>query len=202
MKQAVRKPYAIGVKRREQILEAALELFSVQGYRGAPMADIAAKVGLTLAGVLHYFKSKEELLAAVLERRDDLDQPWFENKWAETGSFRRAVHELVARSMSSPHVLQLFVTLSAESTDPTHPSHHYFQERYRTSRELFARTLDQAKERGEVNANVSGPILIAVLDGLQVQWLLEPGFDFLGELDRYLDSITPMEEASASAQLG
>jgi len=28
-----------------------------------------------------------------------------------------------------------------------------------------------------------------VLDGLQVQWLLDPEFDMLGELDRYLDTI-------------
>jgi AcrR family transcriptional regulator len=189
MKQAVRKPYAVGVKRREQILEAALELFSVQGYRGAPMSDIAAKVGLTLAGVLHYFPSKEALLAAVLQLRDDRLTPWFESKWAETGSFCQAVHELMFRSMSSPHELQLFVTLSAESTDPGHPSHAYFQERYRTSRKIFSRALAQAIEQGEIDPRASGPLLIAVLDGLQVQWLLEPTFDLLGELDRYLESI-------------
>jgi len=191
VKQAVRKRYAVGVARRQQILEAALELFSVQGYRGAPMADVAAKVGLTLAGVLHYFPSKEELLAAVLEYRDDADTPWFEEKWHETNSFRRSVHDLVARSMESPQVMRLFVTLSAESTDPEHPAHGYFKERYRKSRQLFSAVFAEAKERGEVVPDASGPMLIAVLDGLQVQWLLEPDFDLLGELDRYIDSITP-----------
>ena len=96
-KQSVRKPYAVGVKRRKQILQAALEVFSVQGYRGAPMTDIADKVGLTLAGVLHYFPSKEELLAAVLERRDRGLTPWFLQKWEETGSFSQSVHELMVR---------------------------------------------------------------------------------------------------------
>lgn len=189
MKQTVRKPYAVGIKRRQEILEAALELFSVQGYRGAPMADIAAKVGLTLAGVLHYFSSKEELLAAVLQRRDEGITPWFEKTWAETGSLCQSIHELMVRSMSSPHELKLFVTLSAEATDPNHPSHAYFQERYRTSRKRFNRALAKAIEQGEIDPNTSGPILIAVLDGLQVQWLLEPSFDLLAELDRYLDSI-------------
>jgi AcrR family transcriptional regulator len=190
------RPYGVGVKRREEILEAALELFSVHGYRGAPIAEVAARVGLTLAGVLHYFSSKEELLAAVLKRRDDLDAPWFEEKWAETGSLRGATLQLMSRNMHEPHVLRLFVTLSAESTDPTHPSHEYFQARYQRSRRIFTRTLEEAKARGEVVASVSPPILIAVLDGLQVQWLLEPSFDLLGEIDRYFDSIGPVEEMS------
>jgi AcrR family transcriptional regulator len=189
-KSKVRKPYAVGVKRREEILQAALEVFSVQGYRGAPMADIADKVGLTLAGVLHYYPSKEELLAAVLRRRDLGLTPPFQEKWEESGSFRDSVHELMARSVSSPHELKLFVTMSAEATDPEHPAHTYFKERYRATRSHFAEILAQAKERGEVAPAASGPALMAVLDGLQLQWLLEPGFDILGELDRHIESIT------------
>ncbi|HEX3795940.1 MAG TPA: TetR/AcrR family transcriptional regulator [Acidimicrobiales bacterium] len=189
MKPAVRKPYAVGIKRREEILEAALEIFSVQGYRGAALADIAARVGLTLAGVLHYFSSKEEILATVLQRRDEGLTPWFVDTWAETGSFSSAVHELMVHSMQSPHVLRLFVTMSAESTDPSHPSHEYFQQRYRSSREHFGEVLRQAKELGQVQPAVSGPVLMAVLDGLQLQWLLDPTFDLLGELDGYLQTI-------------
>jgi AcrR family transcriptional regulator len=189
-KPAARKQYAVGVKRREEILQAALEVFSVQGYRGAPMADIADKVGLTLAGVLHYYSSKEKLLAAVLMRRDHGLTPPFQQKWDETGSFCQSVHELIARSVSSPHELRLFVTMSAEATDPDHPAHTYFKERYRLSRLHFTEILDQAKERGEIDPIASGPVLMAVLDGLQIQWLLEPTFDILSELDRYLESIT------------
>jgi AcrR family transcriptional regulator len=190
VKQSVRKPYAVGVRRREEILQAALEVFSVHGYRGAPMADIAAKVGLTLAGVLHYYSSKEELLAAVLRRRDQGLTPWFLQKWEETGSFSQSVHELMVHIMSSPHELQLFVTMSAEAADPEHPSHAYFQERYRTSRKHFTSVLALAQHTGEIDPYASGPALIAVLDGLQVQWLLEPSFDILGELDRHIASIS------------
>ncbi|HEY1826388.1 MAG TPA: TetR/AcrR family transcriptional regulator [Acidimicrobiales bacterium] len=188
-KPAVRKQYAVGVKRREEILQAALEVFSVQGYRGAPMADVAAKVGLTLAGVLHYYSSKEELLAAVLRRRDQGLTPWFEKTWKETGSFSQSVRELMVHNMSAPVELQLFVTMSAEATDPSHPSHTYFLERYRRSRRHFTEVLEEAKERGEIDPDASGPALVAVLDGLQMQWLLERSFDLLGELDRHLASI-------------
>src|ERR1700761_1310367 len=100
-KQSVRKPYAVGIKRREEILDAAQQLFSVQGFRGAALADIAAEVGLTLAGLLHYFTSKEDLLSAVLKRRDDSFAPPFEHTLEETGSFCRAVHEVMAQSVAS-----------------------------------------------------------------------------------------------------
>ncbi|MFD9940665.1 TetR/AcrR family transcriptional regulator [Nonomuraea sp. NPDC059023] len=185
-----KRRYAVGVARREQILEAAREVFSVRGYRGGSMRDVAARVGLSLAGVLHYFPSKEDLLAEVLQQRDDIDIPWFEEKWAELGSFRLAVRELQVRNMGRAGVMRLFVTLSAEAADAQHPAHDFFAKRYRTSRELFSATLAKARERGEVVEGASGPLLIAVLDGLQVQWLLEPDFDLLTALDAYLDSIT------------
>jgi len=184
-----KKQYAVGVARRQQILETARDLFGLQGYRGASMRDIATKVGLTLPGVLHYFPSKEALLEAVLQHRDETDTPWFEQTWAATGSFRAAVHDLVRRNMAAPGMTRLFATLSAEATDPDHPAHEFFRARYRESRALFTRTLALAQARGEITAQASGPLLIAVLDGLQVQWLLDPGFDMLGELDRYLDTI-------------
>jgi AcrR family transcriptional regulator len=196
VKQAVRRPYAVGIKRREEILEASLDLFSVQGYRGTPIADIAAKVGLSVAGLLHYFSSKEVLLAAVLTRRDNSLGPWFDGKWRETGSFCAAVHELMYRSVSSPQELRLFVTLSAESTDPAHPSHTFFQERYRDSRQHFTEVMAVAKKQGEIIPEASGPLLMAILDGLQIQWLLDPSFDILAELDQHLESIKVVSEGS------
>ncbi|WP_157251291.1 TetR/AcrR family transcriptional regulator [Nonomuraea typhae] len=185
-----RRPYAVGIARRTQILQAARDLFSVRGYRGASMRDVAAEVGLTLAGVLHYFPSKEDLLAEVLQQRTDVDVPWFEAKWEEVGSFRLAVRELMVRNMAEPGVMRLFTTLSAEATDPGHPAHDFFVKRYRTSRQLFSATLAKARATGEITRPVGGPVLIAVLDGLQIQWLIENDFDLLGALDAYLDSIT------------
>jgi AcrR family transcriptional regulator len=196
------KPYAAGIERRRQIIECAHELFSVQGYRGASLRDIATKAGLTLPGLLHHFPSKQALLAAVLEHRDQVDIPWFEAKWEETGSFSDAVLELVSRSLCSPEVIQLFTTLSAEATDPAHPAHKYFQERYRRSRELFSDALRRAAERGEIRSGASGPLLIAILDGLQIQWLIEPDFDFLGELKAYLDDLAPPSKLQSKRRSG
>ena len=50
------------------ILDAALEVFSAYGYRGATVDQIATKCGLSKANLLYYFRRKEDIYIAVLER--------------------------------------------------------------------------------------------------------------------------------------
>jgi TetR/AcrR family transcriptional regulator len=50
------------------ILDAALEVFSAYGYRGATVDQIADKCGLSKPNLLYYFKRKEDIYTAVLER--------------------------------------------------------------------------------------------------------------------------------------
>jgi AcrR family transcriptional regulator len=54
--------------RREQIAEAALGLVAAQGVRHLSIAAVARRVGLVPSGIYRHFKSKDELLAAVLDR--------------------------------------------------------------------------------------------------------------------------------------
>ena len=60
-------------ERRAEIVRAALEVIAERGYRGASLAAVAEKVGLTQQGLLHHFPTKEALLVAVLEERDQWD---------------------------------------------------------------------------------------------------------------------------------
>ena len=54
--------------RREQIAEAALSLVANQGLRRLSIAAVARRVGLVPSGIYRHFKSKDEILAAVLDR--------------------------------------------------------------------------------------------------------------------------------------
>ena len=62
--------YAKGIAKREEILDTALEVIARSGYARASVRELADAVGLSQAGLLHYFASKEELYAAILLRRD------------------------------------------------------------------------------------------------------------------------------------
>lgn len=58
-----------GVERRESILRAAADVFGRQGYHGASVRRIAAAAGVNEALIYYYFRNKEALLDAVIERR-------------------------------------------------------------------------------------------------------------------------------------
>jgi ubiquinone biosynthesis protein COQ9 len=61
-----RGPYAKTEEKRRVILDAALEVFAKSGYRSGSIRDIADRVGMSEAGLLHHFPNKSALLAAVL----------------------------------------------------------------------------------------------------------------------------------------
>ncbi len=61
-------PTRIQKKNRAVILEAALEVFSAQGFRGATVDEIAKTAGLSKPNLLYYFPSKEAMYAALLSR--------------------------------------------------------------------------------------------------------------------------------------
>src|SRR3954470_5789796 len=71
---SVRGPYAKGVAKREQILDVAIEVFARNGYDKTSFREIARETGLSQAGLLHHFNSKQDLLVEVLRRRDRRDQ--------------------------------------------------------------------------------------------------------------------------------
>ncbi len=49
-------------EKRDQILEAALELLAAQGFRGTSTAEIARHAGVATGTLFHHFKTKEELI--------------------------------------------------------------------------------------------------------------------------------------------
>ena len=159
-------------QRRAEILAAALEVFAERGYRGASLAAVAEKVGLTQQGLLHYYPSKDALLIEVLRRRDEIDSGVFSP--AHTFS---QIEQLVALNAARPGLVQSFTVLSAESVTEGHPANPFFVERYARVRALIAEAI--RTELGDdlpasLTPEQASSLLIAVMDGLQLQWLLHP----------------------------
>lgn len=72
-----RGTYAKGRAARELILQTALELIGRRGYTATSLRDIADEASMTQAGLLHHFDTKENLLAEVLRKRDEVDRQHF-----------------------------------------------------------------------------------------------------------------------------
>jgi AcrR family transcriptional regulator len=166
-----RGTYPKGRARREEILDVALDLFSEQGYRSSSIREIARRVGLTQPGIMHHFSSKEELLMEVLARRDAIDEKTLR---FEGDDLFDLVARLIARNADRPGLVRLFTVLSAEATDPEHPAHRYFAQRYTHMIDMMTESLRETGAnlpRG-TDPDIIARLLIALMDGLQVQWLL------------------------------
>ncbi|WP_460065153.1 TetR/AcrR family transcriptional regulator [Streptomyces sp. YKOK-I1] len=159
-------------ERRAEIVRAALEVIAERGYRGASLAAVAERVGLTQQGLLHHFPTKEALLVAVLKERDQWDAvpdtPWRVD----------LLTSLVDYNAMRPGIIQTFSALLGESVTEGHPAREYFTERYTGVRQTMAQALRaQYGDRlpNGLTPERTAPLLVAVMDGLQYQWLLDPG---------------------------
>ncbi|MFF7474151.1 TetR family transcriptional regulator [Streptomyces sp. NPDC008092] len=178
---AAPRNYPKGERRRAQIIEAAFTAFGQVGYRNASMVQLAAACGVSRAGLLHHFPTKESLLEAVLEARDRQDGEHFLDSGAlsQDGlAYFAAMIRLVAHNQANPLIVSLFAVLSSEATAADHPARPYFTARYERTRREMQSAVDDLARRGllrpHVDASHLAADLVAYIDGLQVQWLLSP----------------------------
>jgi len=169
--------YAKGRATREQILDEAMALFGEVGYRSASLREIAARCGITHPGLLHHFANKEALLGAVLEHRDALDAERFPNARGSGTDRLRTLVDVVEHNSHVPGIVELFASLSTEAVPPDHPAHGYFVRRYAQTRAALTSALEVTRAQGALRDGVdpalAAVVIIAVMDGLQVQWLLD-----------------------------
>ncbi|WSV72704.1 TetR/AcrR family transcriptional regulator [Streptomyces sp. NBC_01012] len=156
----------------------AMETFAARGYGKASLAEIADRAGLTQAGVLHYFHSKANLLTEVLDLRDATDIADLGPDRPRGLTFLRHLVDTVRHNAEREGIVRLYAVLSAESVTDDHPAQAYFRNRYAGLREFVAEALTEACALGEVRQDLdvigAANAIVAVMDGLQVQWLLDP----------------------------
>ncbi|MFB7214046.1 TetR/AcrR family transcriptional regulator [Streptomyces sp. NPDC056255] len=188
-----RGPYAKTSAKRQKIIEAALAAYAEAGSRKVSVRDIAQRVGMTDAGVLHHFGSREALLTAVLKARDAAASAALGESHADL----RAGLDIVTHNASTPGLVKLFVDVAAAAAEPEHPAHGFFQDRYTNGRQNIAALLARHATTPEpeptpvpttpVTPEWAARILLAATDGLQFQWLLEPDTDMAADLTTLYD---------------
>lgn len=182
-----------GEKRREELLDAALQVFSLEGYSGASMAHVASIVGISVAGLLHHFPSKISLLMGVLERRDEVNQKIADEVRSEKSlsGLLGSLRAINRSNATAPGVVRAFTILNAESMVEGHPAWQWFQDRYEGIYGRLFSQFDDLVQMGEVRADVDLPGLVqeilAMMDGLQIQWLRFPDkLDLVERFDSYI----------------
>ncbi|MDI2129026.1 TetR/AcrR family transcriptional regulator [Yinghuangia seranimata] len=179
-----RRSYAKGRAKQREIIEQAMALFGEAGYRGTSMRELAARCGMSHPGLIHHFPSKEALLLAVLEARDEEDaRHLLADDAVGVERLRRTV-DVVERNAGRRVIVEMFTALAAEATSPDHPAHAYFRDRYHRTVGTAATDYEHARTADALAPGIepasAARQLIALMDGLQVQWLYDPATDMAG----------------------
>jgi len=196
--------YRKGVAKREAILDAALPVFGTVGFHGASLREIARQCGVSHQSLMHYFATKDELLMAVLRRRDERLRQHFD----DVGGMRLAeLVELAEYNVDVPQVISLFITASAEATSGDHPAHDYYAEYYDRIIASTSAYLGVAERRGWLRdgftAEAAARVVLAVQDGLQLQWLYRRDVVHVAELMRLVVAsvlTVPTDELDAAVR--
>src|SRR3954451_20607697 len=158
---AARGPYRTGVRRREQLIAVAIDVFGEHGYAGGSIRSIAEQAGVSHASLIQHFGSKEGLLTAVLE---EWDRRTVQDGLAEVSvlDYFRRLPEVMAAHEQRRGLLELFTTIAAEASSPTHPAHAFIEQRYAANLATLAGHLRQAADVGDVAPMTEAQIEIEV----------------------------------------
>ena len=190
---ADQRPYATllakGEDRKQRILAVAQRLLARNGGRGTTLGQIAQEAGVTPAGLLHHFESKEQLLHAVLDARDADD----EANADRAGDILEELERVTERFRRSPGLIGIFTVLLSENLDPDAPLHVRFLNRYRAAVDTVAEGIRRGQRDGRYRTDLDPAVkareIVAFLYGMETSWLLDPSIPLTEVFHEYTSSL-------------
>lgn len=199
-----RGPYAKTAARRAEILRAARESFAERGYAGSSLRDIAERAGTTHAVLQHHFAGKDELLIAVLAQRDGEEREQAEREVEGFDAFIAFLGRVLLHHQEAPELMRLWTELAVAASRPDHPAHTYFVERYERVRTLIAEPIDDLAAKGAMLEGLDPDsvttLLHALLNGLQIVWLLDPRLDVVTPFNQFIAMVFPADHKGQTAR--
>ena len=164
-------------KTRQDLLNAALRIFSLKGFNGTRLADIAAAAEVTRGAIYHHFGSKKELLVALMDNASEKGNQAVGAAVQEGGTFLQIVERILIYTLTLVEEDARFrqvmaLSLSTESVE-------VLDQRRRESAigtvmgisEPFAAAKAQGQLRPDVDPITAARAFIAFQNGLIMLWL-------------------------------
>lgn len=184
---------AVTTDRRADILAAASALMAERGGRGTSVAAVAERAGLTDAGVLYHFKTKRDLLLAVLQQFDADIERGLQSSEVSAIDLLRATRDWGVGMEAVPEIQSLLIMLTAEHLHGEGPARAYLADRYQRLLDRYSTAFADAAAAGDLRSDLD-PVreassLLAHLDGIRFQWFLLDGSVSMAESVRdYVDA--------------
>jgi len=171
------------VNHREQLVEGAIECLRTKGYSRTTARDIAAAADANLASIGYHFGSKEALLNEAITRTCDewtvrLGQAALAGEDdSPLGRMASSWVVMLASFEELRPILTGFIEAvgqAAWSEELREELAEHYRKVRRAVAEMVEASLGKAAEEAGVNPQVVASFLIAICDGLVMQWLLDP----------------------------
>ncbi|BBZ47747.1 TetR/AcrR family transcriptional regulator [Mycobacterium parmense] len=180
---------AKGEDRKQRILEVAQRLLTRNGWRATTLAQIAGEAGVTPAGLLHHYESKEQLLHAVLDARDFDDDTHADR----TGDLFDQIANVADRFNRAPELVGTFTVLLVESILPDAPLHDRMLARHRASVDIIAEQIRRGQAEGRYRRDID-PVakaveILAFVHGMETTWLLDPSIPLAEVFKQYAQTL-------------
>ncbi len=166
-------------KRRNQILDAAMDVFSRLGFHKARMDDIVQVSGLSKGTIYWYFKSKDAVIAAILDRIFSREHRALKDVLSGEGPVSDRLLNLVRQSARHTQSLKFSVPLMFEfyALAARHEQVHSAMQRYyATYRSDLAQLIQEGVDSGEFTAVAADKValsIIAAFEGLILLWVVD-----------------------------
>lgn len=166
------------------ILDAATELMGQYGYYGTSLERIGELTGMSKQNLLYYVSNKQNLMVMLLDERYDHSREieQYQRHFAAMGDDEQAddpplipahYRYMAQINETRPAYVRLFSMLGAESVNPAHPAHAYFNRREDTAFAMES-TIRWKLPDGVDFATITRTCR-AAMDGVQLRWLRTPG---------------------------
>jgi AcrR family transcriptional regulator len=187
------RPYATllakGEDRRQRILSVAEKLLARNGWRNTSLAQIAREAGVTPAGLLHHFESKEQLLNAVLDARDHDDDTHADR----SGNLADEIKRVADRFVRAPELVGTFTVLLVENIQPDAPLHDRLLKRQQDARDIVADIIIRGqldgRYRSDFDAATKAVEILAFINGMETSWLLDPSLPLTDVFKSYAEML-------------
>lgn len=199
----MQRPYAAllakGDDRKQRILSVSQRLLVRNGWRNTSLSQIAKAAGVTTAGLLHHFESKEQLLNAVADSRDADDIARVDR----TGDLVEQLERVPRRFDESPDLVGLFTVLLIENLEPDAPLHDRLLHRSRASVATVETGIRRGQRAGRYRTDVDPAVkaveVIAFVNGMETLWLLDRSIPLNEVFTEYIQSLSRQLMPDATA---
>ena len=169
---------------RRRLIDAALDVFSRNGFHAASLDEIAASAGVSKGAVYYNFTSKEDLFLTLLEERF---QRILDNVRANSEGAQSAAHLFITAIEDVPGWLPLYLEFLAYAARTPRVAEDYARRFVRDSRRQVADTLQQFA--AELDTALPAPVaeLAVAVDAIVLGFTISRVFDPDTVPDRLVD---------------